>query len=179
MLTDYVKQRFDRNAMVRTAIIPFDVPESFAPLGNDSANYGRELARKIQGELNRSGEMKIVELFNRDRWPGKRAEFFNGNYGAIELARAAGYDLVVVGYLDDIKDEKSLGMYTKIIDTQDSVTIWSSRTEVTTIAREIRRTLDALPLGNDRPDLFHFPERTNKLAECTVEGILEEEPVPQ
>jgi len=165
--------------MVRAAVIPFDVPETFAPLGNDSANYGRELARKVQGELNRAGGLPIVEIFNRDRWPGKRAEFFNGNYGAIDLARAAGYDLVIVGYLDDIKNEKSLGMYTKIIDTQDQVTIWSSRTEVSTSAREVRRALDATPFVNDRPDLFHFPERTDKLAECTVEGMLGEEAVPE
>ena len=179
VLRDYLKQRFDSQAMARMAIVPFDVPENFAPPGNDSVNYGRELARKFEAQLHQTGLVPIVELFNRDRWPGKRAEFFTGNYGAISLARAAGYDLVLVGYLEELKDDSTMNVYTKIIDTQNQITVWHAETKVTSPARALNKDLSRLSLEKQRPDLFAFPERTVALARCTVEGIEDEEPVPE
>ncbi|MFN8388883.1 MAG: hypothetical protein U0136_01175 [Bdellovibrionota bacterium] len=160
------------------AVLPFDVPETFAPPGNDAVNYGRELARKFEMELHSAGTVPIVELFDRDRWPGKREEFFKGNYRAIELARAAGYDLVLVGYLEELRDPTMMTIYTKIIDTQNQVTVWSAQTIVYSDARTIRTGMSKLELVKERPELFHFPERTDEVARCTVDSIINEEPVP-
>lgn len=168
---DYLTERFHSKQYVRMAIVPFDVPESFAPAGNDSTHYGRKVAEKFQLEFHKAGIPSIVELFNRDRWPGKRAEFFSGNYGAIQGARDAGYDLVMVGYLEELTDDENLNFYTKIIDTQNQTTVWHAKTKVYSKARAIRSSVSQTGLVKDRPDLFAFPERTNTLAECTVSLI--------
>lgn len=170
-LEDYLSSQYGTQKVVRMAIMPFDVPETFAPPGNDSVHYGRELARKFQAELARTGKVTIVELFNRDRWPGKRAEFFVDNSGAIELARNAGYDLVVVGYMEELKDDSSINLYTKIIDTANRVSLWNAKTEARTNARQARNALARLRLDKDRPELFDFPVKTELLAHCTVQRI--------
>ncbi|MBP9838946.1 MAG: hypothetical protein KBC84_09565 [Proteobacteria bacterium] len=175
-LEDYVKQRFTDNSNVRLAIIPFDVQESFAPLGNESSNFGRELARRFTLEFHKENLVPIVELFNRDRWPGKREEFFTGNYKAIDLARAAGYDLVMVGYLEELKDDVTLTIYTKIIDTQSNITIWDAQNTVVSRETAVRDTLNKASIMQKRPDLFNFAPRTEKLVNCTVYDIKEAEP---
>ena len=171
-LQGYIHQRYGVERPVRMAIIPFDVPESFAPPGNESAHFGRELARRFMTEFHRSGAVPIIELFNRDRWPGKREEFYAGNYTAIEYARSAGYDLVMVGSLEDLRNDEDLDLNTKIIDTSNNVTIWAGRTRAFSFDRRVRRTLSATQMFDDRPDLFAFPQRVDKLASCTVIGVL-------
>ncbi len=171
-LSDYVKDRFHSKQFVRVAIIPFDVPETFAPPGNESLHFGREMARKFQGEFIRTGVLPIVELFNVDRWPGKREEFFEGNYQAMMFARDAGYDLVVVGYLEELRNDEELNVYTKIIDTGNYMTLWYGKTMVYSRDRTWRKVLAEARMFKDRPDLFNFAERTEELALCTVNRIV-------
>lgn len=173
-LGDYITQRYHSQQLVRAAIIPFDVQETFAPPGNESRHYGRELARKFQMELSAAEVVPIVQLFNVDRWPGKREEFFEGNYQAIAFARDAGFDLVVVGYLEELRNDEELVLYTKVIDTSNYVTIWSGKTVSFSRARRLNKALEQTRLLKDRPDLFDFPERTNELTTCTLAGVLGE-----
>lgn len=178
-LQDYVSHRYGSDHPVRAAVIPFDVPESFALPGNDSEYFGRTLARKLVMELHRSAVLPIVELFNRDRWPGKREEYFTGNYRAIEQARNAGYDLVVLGYMENIQNDNSFTILTKVIDTSNQVTIWSASTEAYSLDRSWRRSLAWFPLYDDQPNKFQFPEKIDTFAQCTVSGILTAEEVPK
>lgn len=178
-LETYLSQRYGADHPVRMAVIPFDVPETFASPGPESGNFGREIARKFISELHQTGTVPIIELFNRDRWPGKREEFYAGNYTAIQYARSAGYDLVTVGYLEDLKNDEDLDLLTKIIDTSNNVTIWSGRTRVTSYDRRARRTLAPSLLFDDRPDLFAFPERVDRLARCTTVGLMHMKETPQ
>lgn len=173
-LLDYLNTRYDSTNMSRMAIIPFNVPESFAPSGMQSRHFGRDIAMNFHQEIIGSGELGIVELFNRDRWPGKRAEFSNGNYYAIESARNAGYDLVLVGYLEDIVNETDLTLLTKLIDTSNGVTLWYGRTVTYSARRPLRRSLSEYSFGivRDRPDSFAFQERVAEMARCTVDSIL-------
>lgn len=173
VLPSYLSNRYHSEKPARSAVVPFDVPESFAPGGVQSMHYGRELANILQRELLRSAEMGIVEVFNRDRWPGKRSEFFTGNHGAISLARNAGYDFVVVGYLDEVVDDKALTFFTKVIDTSNNITVWYARTLVTFWGRKNRQDLSELSKGiiKSQPELFYFPERAELFANCTVEKM--------
>ncbi len=170
-LEDYLSERFSSGSLVRLGIIPFDVQESFAPPGNDSVHYGRGLAKQFSFDLKTANIIPVVELFNRDRWPGKREEFFTGNYQAISSARAAGYDLVMVGYLEEIKDANSLTLYTKIIDTQNNITVWDAKTVVESKAREYREALSEIHLAQKRPELFDFPVKSKELVNCTVDEM--------
>ena len=43
----------------------------------------------------KAGNLGIVEVFNRDRWPGKRAEFSTGNYNSINRSANVFYYFVV------------------------------------------------------------------------------------
>ncbi len=173
-LLDYLKTRYDSTNTSRLAIIPFNVPESFAPSGMQSRHFGRDIALNFHQEIVGSGELGIVELFNRDRWPGKRAEFSHGNYQAIESARNAGYDLVLVGYLEDIVNETDLTLLTKLIDTSNGVTLWYGRTVTYSARRPLRRSISEYSFGfvRDRPDSFAFQERVAEMARCTVDSIL-------
>lgn len=173
---DYLKARYNSQPFVRIAIIPFDVQENFAPPGNESLHYGRELARRFQSELQRTQELSIIEVFNQDRWPGKREEFFLGNHRAIQLARDAGYDFVIVGYLDELRNAEEMILFSKVIDTSNGVSVWYGKTMVFSRRRALRDLLADARLADARPELFHFPERAAELASCTVDGILYFEP---
>ena len=177
MLRDYVSKRFDEKTPARMAIIPFDVQESFAPAGNDSLHFGRDLANNFVMEFHKQGVVPIVELFERDRWPGKRAEFFAGNYQAISIARAAGYDLVMIGYLEALKDPSDFIAYIKIIDTQNNMTIWSSKTEVHSHEHDISDALSKVDIAKRRNDLFDFTGLTKQLVYCAVDEIVNSEEV--
>lgn len=166
----------------RLGIMPFDVPENFAQPGNDALHFGKDLASRFQLELSRAGEIQVVELFDQNRWSGKREDFKNGNYGAIIRAHRAGYDFVMVGYLEDIVDDRTLNLNTKIIDTSNFVTIWSARTTVDSNARQKRRLYHAanvgpFKIGTYNDSLFDFPERTEKVVVCTVKSIVSDDPL--
>ncbi len=173
-LSDYVTNRFHSQQKPRFAVVPFEVPETFAPPGNVSQNFGRDMANLFQQQLLQRGELGIIENFDRDRWPGKRAEFFTGNYGAIELARNAGYDFVIVGFMKDIVNESELTLLTRVIDTANSITVWYGETTAFTTEREARRTISRLSRGwvKDRPELFDFPGRTDLLISCTTQRLI-------
>jgi hypothetical protein len=171
VLENYISTRFVSGSPVRMAIVPFDVPETFATWGNESEHFGRQLARRVHAEIRSEGVVPISEIFNRDRWPGKREEFFTGNYQAIELAKNAGYDLVLVGYMDDIKDDEDIDIYTKIIDTHNHMNVWSARTRVTSKNKRVSNFLARARMIEDRPELFAFPERVDEFATCVVQAI--------
>ena len=178
-LPGYLKARYDSQQLTRLAVIPFDVPETFAPPGNESMYFGREIARRIQGHLYKTGELRIIELFNQDRWPGKREEFMTGNHHAIQLAADAGYDLVLVGYLEELRGDQELNIYTKVIDTNGGVTIWSARTTVYSYQRPVQQVLAQTRIFKDRPDIFPYHEQIEEFAVCTVDSIMKGKPVPR
>lgn len=172
---NYLSQQNRTKKILRMAVVPFDVPETFAPVGRENINYGIELAKRFQQQLLGKTPGLIVELFDRERWPGKREDFLKGNYQAIELARNAAYDLVAVGYMEEITNSSDLVILTKIIDVTNSVTLWDARTVVYTTQRTLRSNLSRVGAVEDQPDLFAFPERTQKFAQCTVERLLSTE----
>lgn len=178
-LSGYLSTRYHYNQPVRLAVIPFDVPESFARPGDDTHHFGRRLAKNFQEELLQRGLPNIVELFNRENWPGKRDDFFSGNYQSIEYARNAGYDLVLLGHMQDIRDDDQMVVYTKVIDVANSVSIWSAKTTVFSRQRGINRELDMVVKGVRQPELFPFTEQASELARCTVEEIAHGETVPE
>ena len=170
---DYLSRRFNKGQPWRIAVIPFDVPESFASSVDRPDDYGYQLAELFQRELLKKAEGGIVEVFGRDRWPGKKEEFFRGNYTAIQLAAHAGYDLVIVGYMQEIRNESDLSFFTKVIDTESGVTVWFAETMVYSKARSRRRLLSTLTYGvyKYQPELFAFPSLSELFTQCTVERM--------
>ena len=174
-LLDYISSRYHSGQAPRIAIIPFEVPETFAPAGKPSINYGRELAHLFHQELLRGNELSVVEIFDRNNWPGKKAEFFTGDYTALQLARNAGYDFLILGYMEEINNESDITILTRAIDLSNNVTVWYARSTVSSNERVLRRTYSYWSFGflmKDQPELFAFPERSQLLIRCTVNRLL-------
>jgi hypothetical protein len=175
-LLAYIKSRYDETLPKRFAVLPFDVPENFTPPGNlpgGTANStAQQLARMLQSALLAQEELGIVEVFDRENWPRKRDEFFRGNYQAIEQARLAGYDFVIVGMLEPLTEDTMLRFQTKLIDTATSFTIWSGMTEIFSNERDWNRLARRRELLKGDEQLFRFRDRFEYYAQCTAPRMI-------
>lgn len=170
---DYLKARYPSKQLVRAGIYPFEVPGTFFLAGGDQTkNFGLKLAEYFQRKFVEHQSPAIVEIFNRDRWPGKREEFFAGNYEALNMARNAGYDLVIVGFMEDPKDDQTFVIHSKVIDTSNNMTIWYGTATVVAHGREYQKNLARFHLASERPDLFYVQERADMAAQCSVDAIM-------
>lgn len=176
-LLSFIKARFKPEIPVRIAVLPFEVQESFSSPANNAADYGQTLATQLQSELMASGELQIVEFLDR-RWSGKRDDFARGNYQAIENARQAGYDFVIVGQLEPMAGESSIVVEARVIDVANGITLYRGETVAYSDEREANRFFAKTPFVRERPDYFYYPERTRLVAHCIVEEILRGQPVP-
>ena len=170
-LEEYITTRFDSKAPVRMAIVPFSTPANLSWTSGENQGLGRELAWRIHSEFLTNSTLPIVEVFNREDWPGKKEEFFGGNFGAIAQAREAGYDFIMVGLVEPMKGMGTLTMHSKIIDADAGITVWYGTTNV----KSEKSKIDKSPLyrfGPEiRPDLLYFDEMVSMAASCTVDKI--------
>lgn len=173
-LSDYLSRRFEKGSTPRIAIIPFDVPVNFSPEMNAQLRFGLSLAEMFQKNLLRQDERVIVEIFDRSNWPGKKMDFATGNYIALKQARDAGYDFILIGFMDSIVDSTMLSINTKLIDTENSTTLWYGTSEISSPAAPSRRLLNFLSRGVYplREDILNFSERSEKLVACTVDRMV-------
>jgi hypothetical protein len=174
IVTDYISTRYHSNAPVRTAVIPFSVPANLSAYDAERPGLGNELAWKVQAELLHSGGLPIVEVLNRQDWPGKKEEFFTGNFGAIAQAREAGYDLLLVGYLESIRSADSLAVYTKLIESESGMTIWYGRTEISTIEPDEQRLRSFFRVEDRRPSALYLAPMVDRLSQCLAQAITSE-----
>lgn len=159
---DYIKYQQYRKNSGRVAILPFDVPESFSPwLSKESEGLGRKIAYQVAGEVIRHGALPLVEIYDLD-WPGKREEFFKGNYSALQYVRNAGYDYLILGYLDLPAGTSTLRFYNKLIDVKTNVTIWYGTTTVVETLGQVDRNFAALGILNERPGLISLQPMLSK-----------------
>ena len=69
---DYVSKRYPLGAPIRVGVIPFSVPANVAAHSNELPGLGNQLAWMVKDELLARGTMPIVEVLNRQDWPGKK-----------------------------------------------------------------------------------------------------------
>lgn len=171
-LEQYINGRFGSKAPIRMAIIPFSTPVNFAWQNSQHQGMGKELAWRFQSEFLTQGSLPIVEVFNREDWPGKRDEFWTGNFGSIAQAREAGYDLVFVGNVDPMRGINNLTIHSKIIDVDAGITIWSGTTNVRTEKPTINRSrLGDLFGPEHQPSQLYIDDMITLAAACTIEKI--------
>jgi len=154
------------------AIIPFSTPANLSWQNAQNQGLGKELAWKFQSEFLAAGTIPIVEVMPRDDWPGKREEFWTGNFGALAQSREAGYDFVLVGFVDQMKSLDSMTVHSKIIDSDSGVTVWSGSTTVTTKKSQIDRGRFG-DIFNSRiqPDQLYLEDMVSLAASCTTKEI--------
>jgi len=154
------------------AIIPFSTPANLSWSNGENQGLGRELAWKMHAEFLTNQAMPIVEVFEREDWPGKKNEFYAGNFGSIAQAREAGYDLVLIGLVEPMRGVNTLTVHTKIIDADAGITIWYGTAKVEMEKSQIDRSqLYLIVAPHIRPDLMYMDEMISKAAGCTFEGI--------
>lgn len=175
ILADYIRARYVSGSQVRMAVIPFSVPANISYRNIELPGLGNEMAWMVKAEMLRSGIVPIVEVLNRQDWPGKKEEFFTGNFGAIEMARDAGYDLALIGFIDPINSLESASASVKIIDVESGVTIWYGQVRAYTLRNDGNYVAGQLMLDKYDPSRIYSKAVFSKLAACIVEQATQEE----
>ncbi|MCO6432304.1 MAG: hypothetical protein J5J00_15730 [Deltaproteobacteria bacterium] len=173
-LADFINSRFHSNSQVRMAVIPFSTEANLSPRGSEFPGLGDQLAWKVHAELLQAEAMPIIEVFNRQDWPGKKEEFFTGNFGALSMAREAGYDLVLVGLVERQKGIQSMSAFTKVMDVDSGITVWYGKTTASSNQRTMDRVEDFFWLKDRDPSELYLDELIGKTAKCIVKAATAE-----
>jgi hypothetical protein len=175
VIADYLSTRYQSNSHVRMGIIPFAVPANLTQKPFQYRGLGNEIAFQIQAHFLNEEVIPISEVLNREDWPGKKDEFYTGNFGALSQAREAGYDLIFVGNIDAYNPFGELTASTKLIEVESGVTLWYGKTTAYTHRRDYMRGADYLNLEDRKPSETFGEVLTSTLTKCIVKEVLSEE----
>jgi hypothetical protein len=178
-LPDYLSSRYNSGSQVRLAIIPFSVRANVTAQSNELPGVESELTALFHAELLRKNLVPIVEVLNRQDWPGKKEEFYTGNHGAISFARDAGYDLVMVGMVEGFRSLDSITIDTKIIETESGITLWFGRTTASSSRRELNHMGDSFWMDTYKPANLPWAAISEKVVRCTVHDLGKDRIMPQ
>lgn len=167
----FINQRFTPRTPVRMAVIPFDAPANLAGKDNELPGIGNRVAWGVQRELLGTEVFPVVEVLNRQDWPGKKEEFFAGNFGALSYARAADYDLVLVGNIEPITRVDEYVVHSKIIEVESGITLWYGTSRVVSNRADMLAVSSSFGLTDERPDLIPTDPLVNQAAECIAYDI--------
>lgn len=179
ILTDYISTRFVPNAPVRIGIIPASAPANMSSFSNEQPGAGNLLAWRIHQDLLNYGELPIIEVLNRHEWPGKKEEFFTGNFGAIRAGRDAGFDMVLVSYIEPQRGIEDLTAYSKLIDTSSGVTVYYGKSTAHTNRPMLQRAAAPVGLMERNPSLVYTNNMIEKLGQCISQSIMAEKTTPE
>lgn len=168
-ISGFVSSRYPSHAPVRMAVIPFTVPANLTAFDITRSSLAEDLARSVHAELLRIEALPIVEVFPREDWPGKREEFFTGNYGALTLARQAGYDLVLVGFVEPFTSLERMTAYAKVIEIASGITLFYGKTEVNLGRSPLHAALEPLGVTRSRSDKVYTGQLASETARCIVQ----------
>jgi hypothetical protein len=177
-VASFISKRFPLGSPVRMAIIPFSVPANLSAYNNELPGLGNKISWLLQTEILGTGEVPIVEVFNRQDWPGKKEEFHAGNHEALAKARAAGYDLVLVGVIENLKGLDSLTAHSKLIEVENGISLWNGRVQVDSNRDRLAHHRDFIGAERARPSDIFTEEILEELAACTAREILDPNAVP-
>jgi hypothetical protein len=165
-LAGYINQRFIPNQPARIGVIPFEVQANLASRGSQMPGLGNQLTWAIHRRLLETEVFPIIEVLNREDWPRKREQFFTGNFGALRFAADAGYDMVVVGYLEPLVRLDTWTVHTKLIEVSSGTTLWYGTSTVYTMRPDMLEVSSRLGLTDRRPDILNTNELTEEIAKC-------------
>ncbi len=171
-LNEFISSRYSSGAPVRLAIIPFSVPANLSTHSPEFPGLDRRLAELVHAHFISRDELPIIEVFNRLDWPGKKEEFYTGNFGAIAAAREAGYDFVMVGSLERISDASTLTAAAKVIEVESGITLYYGKTSVTSYKDSDRNFWAHIGADTRRPDKIFDSQLIEDLSRCVVESVI-------
>ena len=162
---DYITSRFHSSQAVRLGIIPFSSAANLSP------EIGRSIATRVHQELLPTGDFPLVEIFNRQDWPGKSEEFYSGNFGAISIGREAQYDLVMVGMVTPMTRLDELTVDTKVIEVESGTTVYYARSSYLTHRDDVSGALSWIGVSDRQPSALPTPGLIDRIGRCIVRGM--------
>jgi hypothetical protein len=178
-LLDYIQNRFRPNSPVRIGVMPAITQANMNHFYYEYMNGGLMLANRIQQDLLNWGTLPIVEVFNRPEWPGKKEEFFSGNFNSIKYARNAGYDFVVVSFVEPMRNTENLSALVRVIDTSSGVSVYYGKSTAHSMRQDYNRTSDAYAFGQEIPSQIPTNDLFEKLGQCVSQAIMKESSTPK
>lgn len=175
VLRDYLSRRYQAHSPVRLGIVPFSVAANLAAQNTEHQGLGEQLAWRTHQEFLQAGAVPIVEVLNRSDWPGKKDEFFSGNFGGLTMAREAGYDLVLTAYVEPLKSMDQMTAHVKLIEVESGITVWYGTVVASNSDDDINAAQSSVWLATRRPDKLAHTALVDRIATCTVKGIVSEE----
>ena len=162
----------------RLAVVPFSAPENVSMRSDEFPGVGNRLAWEVQAEILRWGLIGMVEVFHRESWPGKREEFYTGNFGALSRARQAGYDLLLVGDVVSPRNGNEVRIQGKLLTVNDGVTLWYGEIVASTSPDVVQEWWDSIGRSSRTPNMLPANALYSRAARCLVNEIMSDEPVP-
>ena len=172
VLEDYLSRRYQSGAPVRMGIIPLVVSVNLTQKPFLYRGLGNELAYQIHAHFLNNEAVPIVEVLNREDWPGKKDEFYTGNFGALSQAREAGYDLILVGMVDEYIPTSHITASSKIIEVESGITIWYGKTTAQTTSGAYLKAADYIGIEKRDPSKSFGGELSQELTRCIAKEIL-------
>jgi hypothetical protein len=170
-LTAYIDQRFTPKSPVRVGVIPFEVPANLSARSAQMPGLGNQLAWAVHRNLLATEVFPIIEVLNREDWPRKKEQFFTGNFGALQFARDAGYDMIVVGYLEPIYRLDTWNVHTKIIEVDSGTTVWYGSSKVYTNRSDMLEVSSFIGMTDRRPDIYWNDKLLETVAQCIAHDM--------
>ncbi len=174
-LDQYITDRYPRGSLLRLGIFPFSTSAKLAYSTDGFSSFGERIAEDFQSVFLRSGKVGVAEVFDPQDWPEKKTEFFKGNYGSIAWGKQAGYDLILVGYLDRQRGIDELHAYAKLIDVNLGVTVWYGESTVGEVKYQTKHGDPWWFFGSRRLDKLPIHELREKLVSCLAENVFDDE----
>jgi len=170
-LESYVYQHFKGGQQARVGVIPFITQANLTDRYDGFRGFGSQLAFEVQQQLLATEVFPIVQMLAQEDWPGRKQEFFSGNYGSLDFAKAAGINFIVIGYVDWPARLDKWVIHSKLIDVQTGTTLWYGTSTVTTNRPDMMEVSSTLGLTDRRPDIINMTEIRNTAAQCIVHDM--------
>ncbi len=170
-LESYIYQHFKQGHQARVGVIPFAAGAIISDRYDGQVGLGTQLAWGVQRELLATETFPIVQMLAREDWPGRKAEFFAGNFGSLAFARDAGFDFILVGYIEWPDRLDKWVIDTKLIDVNTSTTVWYGSSTVTTSRPDMLEVSSTLGLTDRRPDQYHMHDIRDAAAACIAHDM--------
>ena len=170
-LESFIYQHFKNGQQARVGVIPFISQANLADRYDGQTGLGTQMAWAVQRELLAAEVFPVVQMLAHEDWPGRKQEFFAGNFGSLAFARDAGLDFVLIGYIDWPDRLDKWVVYTKLLDVHTGTTLWYGTSTVTTNRPDMLEVSSTLGLTDRRPDMYNMQQIRETAASCIVRDM--------
>ncbi|MCB0328762.1 MAG: hypothetical protein KDD70_03840, partial [Bdellovibrionales bacterium] len=93
--------------------------------------------------------------------------------------RDAGYDLVLVGVIENPRSIDEISAFSKLIEVESGITVWNGRSSVSTNRNTRKKTFPSSWWSDNTTSLPQTNLLLEELASCLTNNVLHEDPSPE